>query len=245
MGLDDYEWTKEDLTAPLDKAWGMITPFVKMPVELVSGLNFYPSLTQPRAIRDKWQHFFNSLGVDSIYNTVTGKPTRGAGDILKESGEILKGSVIYSYDYKESAYYEILDIKREWQDSDNGSIYKPTPKSNALYYMKTAVRYKDKKAAMKYLDKYFENGGTGKGIKQAFAALNPMYGFTGKDTVEKGKAFTASLSEDEKEKLKIAQDFYENDLMLPQEVLSRLGEKDITDEEAKNLLKNYINAKCN
>lgn len=237
VGLDDYKWTKEDLAAPVDKAWGMITPFVKMPVELVSGLNFYPSLTQPRAIRDKWQHFFNSLGVDSIYNEVTGKPTKGVG-------EILKSSVIYNYDYKESAYYEILDIKREWQGSDNGSIYKPTPKSNALYYMKTAVRYKDKKAAMKYLDKYFENGGTAKGIKQSIATLNPMYGFTSKDTMAKGEDFIASLSDEQKEKLKVAQDFYENDLMLPQEVLSRLGKKDITDEEAKNLLRNYINAKC-
>ena len=237
IGLDDYKWTKEDLTAPVDKAWGMITPFIKMPVELASGLNFYPSLTQPRAIRDKWQHFFNSLGVDSLYNELTGKPTRGAG-------EILKGAFVYNYDYKESAYYEILDIKRKWQDNDSGSIYKPTPKSNALYYMKTAVRYKDKKAALKYLDKYFENGGTGKGIKQSFATLNPMYGFTAKNTAGKGSEFIASLSNEEKEKLKVAQDFYENDLMLPPEVLSRLGKKDITDEEAKNLLRNYINAKC-
>lgn len=237
FGLDDYKLSSEDLAAPLDKAWGMVTPFLKMPIELVSGLNFYPSLAHPRAIRDKWQHFFNSFGVDDIYSEVTGKPTKGIG-------EILKGAVVYNYDYKESAYYEILDIKREYQGKTDNTIYGTNAKSNALYYMKTAVRYKDKEAALKYLDKYFENGGTAKGIKQSFATLNPMYGFTSKDTAEKGEAFIASLTEDEKEKLKIAQDFYENDLMLPQEVLSRLGKKDITEEEAKNLLRNYINAKC-
>lgn len=237
FGLDDYKWSSEDLTAPLDKAWGMVTPFLKMPVELVSGLNFYPSLTQPRAIRDKWQHFFNSLGVDDLYNEITGKPTKGAG-------EILKGSVVYSYDYKESAYYEILDIKREYQGKTDNTIYGIDAKSNALYYMKTAVRYKDKEAALKYLDEYFENGGTAKGIKQSFATLNPMYGFTSKDTAEKGEAFIASLTEDQKEKLKIAQDYYENDLMLPENVLAKLGKKDITDEEAKNVLRGYINAKC-
>ena len=216
----------------------MVTPFLKLPVELVSGLNFYPSLSQPRAIRDKWQHFFNSFGVDSIYNEVTGKPTRGVS-------EIVKGSFLYSYDYKESAYYEILDIKREYQKKTDNTIYGADEKSNALYYMKTAIRYKDRKAALKYLDKYFENGGTAKGIKQSFATLNPMYGFTSKNTIEKGKEFVASLTEEQKDKLKIAQEYYENDLMLPEVVLNRLGKKDITEEDAKNLLKNYISAKCN
>ena len=237
FGLDDYEWTKEDLTAPLDKAWGMITPAVKTPIELVSGLNFYPSLTQPRAIRDKWNHFANTFGVDTIYNEVTGKPTKGIADIIKSS-------FVYEYDYKESAYYEILDIKREYQGSEDGSIYKATDKSNALYYMKTAVRYKDKAAALKYLDKYFENGGSAKGIKQSFSMLNPMYGYTGEKNIEGGKAFIASLTPEQKEKLKIAQDYYENELSLPEDVLALLGKKDITDEEAKNVLRKYINSKC-
>ncbi|MBR6603860.1 MAG: hypothetical protein IKK94_07580, partial [Clostridia bacterium] len=237
IGLDDYKWTAEDLTAPLDKAWGMITPFFKMPIELVSGLNFYPSLTEPSAIRDKWQHFFNSLGVDDIYSELAGKPTKGWG-------EAVKGAFVYNYDYKESAYYEILDIKRRYQGDTDNTIYGVDKKSNALYYMKKAVRYKDKEAALKYLDQYFENGGTAGGIKKSFTMLNPMYGFTGKDTAEKGVAFIASLTEDQKEKLKIAQDYYESDLMLPENVLELLGKKDITDEEAKNVLKNYIKAKC-
>lgn len=237
IGLDDYKWTSEDFVAPLDKAWGMITPFAKLPVELASGLNFYPSLTEPRAIRDKWQHFFNSLGVDDIYSEVTGKPTKGVG-------EILKSGLVYNYDYQESAYYEILDIKRNYQGSNDNTIYGTDAKSNALYYMKTAIRYNDKKAALKYLDEYFEHGGTGKGIKQSFATLNPMYGYTSKDNIEKGNAFIASLTDDEKEKLKIAQDYYEKELMLPESVSSRLGKKDITDEEAKNLLRNYINSQC-
>lgn len=237
FGLDDYKLTTDDFVAPLDKAWGMITPFVKMPIELISGLNFYPSLSNPRAIRDKWQHFFNSLGVSDLYNVVTGKPTRG----IKE---IAKGSVIYDYDYKESAYYEILDIKRNYQGKNDNTIYGSDKKSNALYYMKTAVRYKDKKAALKYLDVYFENGGTVKGIRQSISMLNPMYGYTSEDTIEKGEEFIKSLSDEEREKLKIAQDYYENDLMLPENVFAMLGKSDITEEEAKNVLRTYINSKC-
>ena len=110
--------------------------------------------------------------------------------------------------------------------------------------MKTAVKYKDKKAALKYLERYFDNGGTVKGIKQSLTTLNPVYGFTSKDTINKGEAFIATLTDEQKEKLKIAQNYYEKDLMLPENVLSLLGKKGITDEEAKNVLKNYITAKC-
>ena len=237
FGLEDYQWTEEDALAPVDKIAGMITPLVKTPTELITGLNFYPSITQPRAIRDRWEHFFNSLGVAEEYKMLTGKPTRGFG-------EYVKGAFIYHYDEKESAYYEILDVKREYQGDEDGSIYKPTDKSNAIYYMKTAIRYKDKKAALKYLEKYFENGGTAKGITQSIAMLNPMYGYTSEDTLEKGEAFVKSLSDDEKDKLKIAMNYYEQDLMLPENVSAQLRKKNITEQQAKNLLKNYINSKC-
>ena len=237
VGFEDYKWTEEDLTAPLDKAVGMITPVVKTPVELLTGLNFYPSITQPRAIRDKVEYFFSTLGVDDAYKAIVGKPTKGIGDIAK-------GAVTYSYDYKESAYYEILDIKRKYQGDTDNTIYGQTPKSNALYYMKTAVRYKDKKAALKYLDEYFKNGGTAKGIAQSIEMLNPMYGYSGKDTIAKGEEFVKSLSDDEKDKLKVAISYYENDLMLPEDVSAMLRKKGITDEQAKNLLTNYINSKC-
>ena len=237
IGFEDYKWTEEDLNAPIDKAVGMITPVIKTPIELLTGLNFYPSITQPRAIRDKVEHLFSTLGVDDVYRIVAGKPTKGIGDIAK-------GAVTYSYDYKESAYYEILDIKREYQGDTDNTIYGQTPKSNALYYMKTAIRYKDKEAALKYLDKYFENGGTAKGIAQSMEMLNPMYGYTGKDTIAKGQEFVNSLSDDEKDKLKIAIDYYENDLMLPANVSSMLRKKGITDEQAKNLLTKYINSQC-
>ena len=237
FGFEDYKFTSEDWTAPVDKAWGMITPFIKTPIELTSGLNFYPSLTQPRVIRDKWQHIFNSWGLAGLYNEVTGKPTKGWGDLAKSM-------VVYSYDYEESAYYEILDIKRKYQGDTDNTIYGADKKSNALYYMKQAVKYKDEKAAYKYLDEYFENGGTARGIKQSLAMLNPLYGYTSEETYEKGVEFIASLSEEEKEKLKIAHEYYEKELMLPENVLAFLGKKGVNEETAKTILRAYIQSKC-
>ncbi|MCL2158361.1 MAG: hypothetical protein FWH48_03025, partial [Oscillospiraceae bacterium] len=234
FGLEDLRWTADDLMAPIDKAWGMITPFVKMPVELASGLNFYPQLTKPRAIRDRAEHLFNSLGVDSIYRLAAGKPTKGLGDIAQ-------GAVVYKYDYKQSAYWEVMDRKREYQGNTSNTIYGVDDKSNALYYMKLAVRYGDEKAALKYLNQYFENGGTGRGIAQSFAALNPMYGFTGKETMEKGQQFVASLDDNEKKKLEIAQRYYDSDLALPAGLAQKLR-GGLSDAEARNLLAGYIRA---
>lgn len=39
---------------------------------------------------------------------------------------------------------------------------------------------------------------------------DPMYGFTGEATQEKGQHFISSLTSNEKEKLGIAQSYYEN-----------------------------------
>ena len=43
---------------------------------------------------------------------------------------------IYSCDDKESAHYEILDIKRNYQGKTDNTIYETNEKPNALYYMK-------------------------------------------------------------------------------------------------------------
>jgi SAM-dependent methyltransferase len=233
VGLDDYKLTGEDITAPLDKAAGMVTPLIKLPLELTTGLTLYPEVTKPRAIRDNWTYFFDSMGVGQVYSAATGKPTRGVKNIAK-------GAFLYTYAYEESAYYEILDRKREFQKTDSGNIYRPNEKSNALYYMKLAIRYGDKKAALKYMKQYFAAGGTGKGIVQAFRQLDPLYGFTSAQTLEKGQQFIKFLNDNEKEKLVTAYRYYDEVLRLPEDVEALLKKKDLTEAEARKVLTKYI-----
>lgn len=236
VGLDDYKLTKDDITAPVDKAWGMITPFVTTPISLATGLNFYPQLSNPQMIRDKAAYIANSLGVQGIYDIVMSRPNKGWGDVVK-------GAFVYSYDIEKSAYNEIISMKRDYQGNDTGTIYKPTPKSNALYYMTKSIKYKDEKKALKYLDDYFEAGDTAKGIKQSLNMLDPMYGFVGKDTQAKGEAWINSMSDDEREKLRIAQNYYDKSLALDADISVALGNCN-TEEDAKILLKEYINQHC-
>ena len=239
FGLEDYKWDSpsEPFKEMANKAWGMINPGIKYLTDLPDGTNSYPDIFDKAPIRDRWEYIANSWGLEDVYNLIAGKPTKGIP-------QTLIGSFVYSYDYKESAYDDIRTLKYSYQAKDSGTSYAISEKSNALYYMKRAIKYKDKDAALKYLDRYFENGGTAKGIKQSLATLNPMYGYTSKDTAEKGEAFIASLSADEKAKLKIAQEYYESELMLPENVSDKLGKKGITEIQAKNVLINYINAKC-
>ena len=76
-------------------------------------------------------------------------------------------------------------------------------RSKALYEFRTSIRYKDKKAALKYLSEYIAYGGDLKGINASANAINPLqrmnktdrknfvdslYG-KDKETYEKGMAY--------------------------------------------------------
>ena len=235
FGFDDFEWTKEDLYAPVDKLYGMFSP-VKTPLEAVAGLTFYPSIAKPYPIRDWVEHLLNSIGLDSIYRYATGKPTGSLSDLALSA-------VVYKYDYKESAYNEIRGRKRVFEGKDaNKDIYYPTAKSNALYYMRLAMKKGDNEKALKYLDDYFNAGGTPSGIATALDNMNPMDGYISKKTMAKGQEFAEWLDDNEREKLKIAQQFYDDTLSLPPGIKKLLNKNGVSNEMAKSLIANWIRA---
>ncbi len=233
VGLDDLAWTPEDLYAPADKIWGSITPFIKTPLEIAAGFTFFPEFAHPKTIRDRWQYFFNTLGATDVYNAITGKPS--ANNFV----DIMKSTVMYTYDYKTSAYWDVMDAKNEFQNKADMSVA-PTRKSNALYYMKQAVRYGEQEKAIKYMNEYFEEDGTGRGIAASIATMNLLYGFLSEDTYEKGKKFISTLDDVMTEKLYIAYDFYQEYLEIPLAVSSLLRKENTSEEQAKKLLTAYI-----
>ena len=96
----------------------------------------------------------------------------------------MTNAVIYAKDIKEAAYNDIYTYKNRYKGIDDSVSYQPTAKSNALYYMKKAIRRKQKDVAVHQMNKYFEAGGTAKGVKDGFNRLNPLYGL-GKKQGEK------------------------------------------------------------
>ena len=79
-----------------------------------------------------------------------------------------------------------------------------TPKSTAIYNYKTAIRYKDREAADKYLQEYADLGGTREGFDRSLQSLHPLYGLNKQEQQE----FRISLGEDDRVRLDRAIEFY-------------------------------------
>jgi hypothetical protein len=198
--------------APVNKLVQSVGPTVKWPVELILGKSLFPDVFKTRSIRDRVEYIANSLGLGNEYKMIAGKPvptiqgSRGMG-YLGTAQDIFT----YSADPGQSAYYDTLDAKRKFQKKINklneGSF--TSPKGNALHNFKLAVRYKDTKAARKYLLEYAALGGTSKGLEQSLRTMDPLYGLSKDDKI----SFIKSLNGEEKQKLVRAMMYYQGVLL--------------------------------
>jgi len=212
--------------APVNKFANSITPFVKVPAELISGKKLYPDVFNTSTIRNKAQYLAQSASVGVEYNRIVGLPMLGG---IQDD---MSNAIVYKSDPKAAAYNNTLDVKRKFEATkgkEPTSTYATTPKSNALYYYKLALKYKDEKSASKWVKKYAELGGTVKGLEASLEFLNPLKGYepteyeklhpTYKNVYAKVQEkeslyneFMSSLDVKEKEQLNLAIDYY-NDLV--------------------------------
>jgi len=186
--------------APPQKLWQSLGP-AKTIFEVATKRATYPDVFKPRSVRDRWEHAFDSIGLGDVYRHIAGRPTRGVGSSLLNT-------IIYRADPDEAAYNEIRGLKGEFMEKLGKSapdVSYDSPKSNALYYLKQAMRYEDKEAMKKYLLEYLTNGGTVKGLRQSLKALDPLNGLNDAQR----KAFVISLTPDDRAKLGRAYGFYE------------------------------------
>jgi hypothetical protein len=193
------EQAKKMVMSPVNKVGGAAIPFEKMLLESLMRRSVYPDLTKPRTIRDRSLYIAQSLGLENEYKALTGKPTRG----YKES---IKNFAIYTSDSKESSYYYALELRQKFLEKKG----KPAPegfwitaKGSALYNYKIALRYKDKDAADKYLLEYKMLGGTAKGLVASLKSMSIGYGMKGL-----ANEFLASLSVEDREKVMQGMEFY-------------------------------------
>lgn len=183
-----------------------LRPDIKMFAETVAGKQIYPDVFKPRPIRDKGLYLAEQLGLGDEYKAIANLPSRPYLQNLRQN------IATYTYDPNQSAYYEIQDLKRDFlkkigKEGDySGTI---TPRSQALYNYKMAIRFEDKEAAKRYLREYAVLGGTAQGLQTSLRNMEPLHGLT---TAEK-TAFMRSLSEDERRRLTQAVKFY-NEVLL-------------------------------
>lgn len=205
MTVQDF--LTEAIKSPVNKIAGGISPAYKTPAELATEKKLYPDVFDSTNIRDKAQYAAQSVGLKDEYDVVAGKPRRPYFNSLSNAME-------YKADPEEQAYYSILDLKAKYKDKvlgikSGGGLY-GDKKSDALYNYKLALRYKDETAKKKYLNQYFQYGGTEKGLTQSLKALNPLYGLN----AEQQAQFFGKLTAKDRDRLKQAMKFY-NDILSP------------------------------
>jgi hypothetical protein len=179
-----------------------VGPQYKIPAELIMGRKIFPDAFEPGMIRDRWYYVFQSLDLDEEYSAIMKLPR-------KPYKETLKNFLVYSQEPGQGAYYEILDLKREFQKKigkASGFMSEISPKSQALYYLKLSIRYQDIEAMKKYAEEYISHGGTADDLATSLRNMHPLHGL---NKVEK-EAFIKWLDKEDKERLILAMEYYTN-----------------------------------
>ena len=204
QGKTAAEQIKEMAQAPVQKFVAGLTPFPKLFYETLMGEAVWPDVFNSRPIRDRWQHIAKAFSMGTVYDVLSGKPSRGWGNRLSKL-------LFASSDPGESAYYKIRGKVMDYNDKIgivSGGGFTPTDKGNALYYFKQSMRYGDMEAAEKYLRDYFRLSDSPKkamkGLKSSLKRVAPLGGLRKKDQ----KAFLNTLSDAEIKTLKVSRDWY-------------------------------------
>ncbi len=222
--------------SPVNVIWQGLRPELKWAVELVGGVSTFPDVFRPRMIRDKKLAFFKSLSLENEYIWIMGLPSRGYGSSWEKAA-------YYTIDAERAAYLDIYDAKMRFkqrkgeQYSGRGGYV--SPRSNALYNFKLALKYKDRDAALKYLLEYAQLGGTGRGIARSLESLHPLSGIKKKEWRE----FIEFLDSEERRKLKLALRHYENTIKMKpntKRILNTLLNARFPESARKRLAKKYI-----
>ena len=204
QGKTAAEQIKEMAQAPMQKVVAGLTPFPKLFYETLVGEAVWPDVFNSRPIRDRWQHIAKAFSMGTVYDVLSGKPSKGWGNRLSKL-------LFTSSDPGENAYYKIRGKVMDYNDKIgivSGGGFTPTDKGNALYYFKQSMRYGDMKAAEKYLRDYFRLSDSPKkamkGLDASLKRVAPLGGLRKKDQ----KAFLDTLSDAEIKTLKVSRDWY-------------------------------------
>jgi len=188
----------EAAKAPVNKLVQLWEPFTKAIYESITKRSTFPDVFRPLPIRDRTEHAFRILALDRMYARVTGKPTPKGNPVAR--------LFVYRTDPGEAAYFDTRTQVAEWQDK-HGKLKaggETTEKSNALYYWKRAVQWDDAKATERWKAKYFELGGSMRGMQQSAKLGAPL----GALSIRDRRAFLKDVKQADREIIEMAEEWY-------------------------------------
>ena len=207
--------------SPINEGIQGVSPFYKTPFELITRRALFPKVFRPGTIRDRGYHLARTMALEHEYKLVMDLPTEKYG-YLKSFGEL----AVYKTEAEATAYQTIFDLKNNYlkKTGRGAEGFWLTPSGNALYYFKQALRYQDKDAAERYLVEYINHSIGPRdisaltdedrkririGLTSSLQRMQPLSGLSKAEQI----GFIASLDEEEKDTLKLANEYYTKTLL--------------------------------
>ena len=182
-----------------------VTPFVKMPLELVTGIETFPDVMAPRRMRDRSQYVIRGLGLNVVTDLAgalanMGKPTQGAFHILSTLAVDRRPA-----DY--SAYSQIRAIAYQYKSHVSGEktfLGPMQPNEEAFYNYRLALRFGDENAQARWRKRMGELKITGKRRREMLDRSRPL----GMLTKTQQRQFRATLTDQERRVLTRADTYW-------------------------------------
>lgn len=193
------EIAKEMAKAPVNIGIQGGMPVVKIAGEIITRRSLFPDVFKPGTVRDRLFHIARSLGLESEYIALSDKPGRPYKKTIAKF-------FAYKVDPLEAAYRDILNEKMRFMKKLGkfGEGFWLSPRGNALYNARLALRYDDGEAAFEYMAKYLRMGGIVQGLEQSIRRMDPLAGMKDAEKLW----FVSKMSKDERTKLVQAYKFY-------------------------------------
>ena len=208
----EKEIALEMAKSPVKKIVNGVNPFLKTPFELLARKQLFPDPFDPQNIRDRTQYLARQFTLIDEYKALFDIPSEGYATSLKKA-------IVSEVDPQRAAYNDIISMKYDYLKK----IGKPpgsspyTPKSNALYNLKNAIRYNNPKQAAKYYIEYRSHGGTNETLDDSIDRLNPLNGVISTRNSLEAKAqaagFLLYLGKDNQDKLQDALEYYKQEIV--------------------------------
>jgi hypothetical protein len=186
--------------APVNKLVNGVNPFLKLPAELLTQRRLFPDAFNPRPLRDAGLEVARTLALEPAYRAIANLPSRGLEHDISTLG-------LYSVDPGEAAYNDLFTLRSQFlrRIGRERQHYGFSPQGNALYNMKSALRFGDQASAKRWLTAYQLRGGTAKGLETSLRNMHPLAGLTKEEAV----GFVQQLTPDEQRTLVRALHYYQ------------------------------------
>ena len=166
-------------------------------MELATGHSVYPSISNPRTIRNSLQYFAQSYGLNWPYKALT--------DEHVNHWHEFRNLFLYSQDADRAASFYIADLADQYNEKVLGKGKNSYAANPILSKLKEAIRFHDNDGVIHSLNEYYAHGGTKQGLSASLRTLDPLH------SVKKSSQddFKKWLSDDDRVFLNRAQKYYD------------------------------------